>query len=144
MTRPFRAKRRRGAAAVEFAVTFPILLLLTFGIIEYGWMFHEYNQLHTALRDAARAGAKIGATSAETTAETRFQANTFYYGLCGSSFSPCVGTATVNATDGVVNDLPGQSLHMLGRIPYTPVTGFSVPGVPPTLSAEIVFGLEPS
>ena len=31
--------RRRGAAMVEMALVLPILIGLTFGAIEYGWMF---------------------------------------------------------------------------------------------------------
>jgi len=39
--------RRRGATAVEFALTFPLLLLLTMGIFEFGraiWIMHSMQE----------------------------------------------------------------------------------------------------
>src|SRR5687767_843852 len=32
-------KRRRGSLTVECALLLPVLFMLTFGLIEYGWMF---------------------------------------------------------------------------------------------------------
>ncbi len=31
--------QRRGVVLIEAALVFPILLLLTFGLMEYGWLF---------------------------------------------------------------------------------------------------------
>lgn len=47
----------RGASALEFALVIPVLLLLLFGIIEFGVIFQ--NQL--ALTHAAREGARMAA-----------------------------------------------------------------------------------
>lgn len=44
-----------GAAALEFALVVPILLLLVMGIIEFGFMF----QAQLALTHAAREGARL-------------------------------------------------------------------------------------
>ncbi len=49
-----RLTRDRGAAAVEFALVVPILLLLVFGIAEFG---RAYN-IQTTLSGAAREGAR--------------------------------------------------------------------------------------
>lgn len=43
-----------GAELVEFALTFPILLLVVLGIIEFGLMFREYEIITNAAREGAR------------------------------------------------------------------------------------------
>jgi Flp pilus assembly protein TadG len=62
MTRPSR-QRRRGAAAVELALTLPLLLLLAFGCVELGRAISIY----TMVSCAARAGAEYGATHGYST-----------------------------------------------------------------------------
>lgn len=48
-------KRERGAAAVEFALLLPILLLIVFGIIDFGRMLNAQITLTEAAREGARA-----------------------------------------------------------------------------------------
>lgn len=45
-----------GASAVEFALVAPILLVLVFGIIEYGFWFSDSLSLRQGVREAARQG----------------------------------------------------------------------------------------
>lgn len=59
--------RRRGAALVEMAIVAKLMLLLTLGVIEYGWMLLKCQQLSNAARVGARAGARFGATSTDVT-----------------------------------------------------------------------------
>ena len=49
-----RAGPRRGQTLVEFALTLPILLLLLFGVIEFGRIFQAWVTLQNAARAAAR------------------------------------------------------------------------------------------
>ena len=58
-------KKRRGAAAVEFAVVAPIFLLLVFGMIEYGRMVMVQQVLTNASREGARIGVLDGSTNEE-------------------------------------------------------------------------------
>lgn len=51
-----RGERDRGATAVEFALVAPILLLLVFGIIEYGLWFSDSLATRQGVREAARQG----------------------------------------------------------------------------------------
>jgi Flp pilus assembly protein TadG len=44
----------RGAAAVEMALVLPILLLLVFGIIEFGFIFNRYISVTHAAREGVR------------------------------------------------------------------------------------------
>jgi Flp pilus assembly protein TadG len=52
-------KNERGQTMVEFALVLPILLVLLFGIIQFGIIFNNY----VALTDAARAASRKGAVS---------------------------------------------------------------------------------
>ena len=47
---------RKGAAAVEFAFVLPMLLLLVFGIIEFGLLMYNQQVITNASREGARAG----------------------------------------------------------------------------------------
>jgi Flp pilus assembly protein TadG len=58
-----RIRPERGAAAVEFAIVAPLLFMLVFGIIDFGFGFHSWN----AIENAAREGARVGATDASPT-----------------------------------------------------------------------------
>ncbi|MEV1131958.1 TadE family protein [Agromyces sp. NPDC049794] len=55
--RPFRASRDSGAAAVEFALIVPALLLILFGIIEFSRLYNEQISLTNAARSAVRVMA---------------------------------------------------------------------------------------
>lgn len=50
-----RARRsQKGASAVEFALVMPVLALLVFGIIDYGFWFNESLNVRQGVREAAR------------------------------------------------------------------------------------------
>jgi TadE-like protein len=60
----------RGAAAVEFALIATVLVMLLFGILEYGRLFGELEVLESAAREGARAasvhcGKAEGCTAAD-------------------------------------------------------------------------------
>jgi len=61
-------KRRRGAAAVEFAVVAPVFFLLVFGMIEFGRMVMVQQVITNGSREGARIAVLDGATTAEVTA----------------------------------------------------------------------------
>ena len=52
--------RDGGQAIVEFALALPLILLLVFGIIEFGYLLFSFSSVNTASRDAARYGIAIG------------------------------------------------------------------------------------
>lgn len=61
-----KAKNRRwAAAAVEMAVVMPFLLMMLFGIIEWGWIFTVRQSLVTAAREGARTAALPGSTETD-------------------------------------------------------------------------------
>jgi hypothetical protein len=46
--------RSRGAVIVEFALVAPLLFLILFGIIEFGFVFNDYQSVRQGVRDATR------------------------------------------------------------------------------------------
>jgi len=66
------ADRDRGATAVEFALVAPLLLLLVFGIIDYGLWFSDSLSTRQGVREAARQGvvANFGDDSCTLTGAT--------------------------------------------------------------------------
>ena len=59
-----------GAELIEFALTLPLLLLVVLGIIEFGFMFHEYE----VVTNAAREGARIAVLPAYSAADAQTRA----------------------------------------------------------------------
>jgi Flp pilus assembly protein TadG len=57
--------RERGAAAVEFAILAPVLILLVFGIIEWSIAYNDVQGLHAAAREGARLGSLSNTTPSE-------------------------------------------------------------------------------
>lgn len=52
-------KSEKGQSMVEFALVLPVLILLLFGIIDFGRVFHAYLTIDHASREAARS-ASVG------------------------------------------------------------------------------------
>lgn len=54
-------KKHKGQSVVEFALVLPLLLIIMFGIIYTGMMFHDYITLSNVARSSARE-ASVSAT----------------------------------------------------------------------------------
>ena len=51
--------RQRGQSLVEFALVFPLFILLLAGMIDFGLGLYSYMTINNATRDAARLGATM-------------------------------------------------------------------------------------
>jgi Flp pilus assembly protein TadG len=58
----------RGAELVEFALVFPMLLLVIVGIMDFGFLFQRYEVLTAAAREGARVAILPGYTDADVQA----------------------------------------------------------------------------
>jgi TadE-like protein len=58
-----RLKRQDGQAFVEFVIVLPLLVMLVFGIAQFGVAFHNY----LSITDAARVGARVAAVNRTNT-----------------------------------------------------------------------------
>jgi hypothetical protein len=52
-------RRQHGAAAIEFVLLFPLLLLLCYVIVSYAWLFLAYQSLNSMSADALRAAVAV-------------------------------------------------------------------------------------
>jgi hypothetical protein len=62
-----RLRSERGAELIEFALIFPLLLLVLVGIIDFGFLFQRYE----VLTNAAREGARMAVLPAYTDADVK-------------------------------------------------------------------------
>jgi Flp pilus assembly protein TadG len=98
-----RAAGENGAAAVEFALIASILLMLLFGILEYGRTFSQIEVLTSAAREGARTAAVRGDMSEVTTRVIEAAAP---YTVTGISMSPADGCSALNHGDPVTVSFP--------------------------------------
>ena len=91
--------RERGAAAVEFALVVPLLLVLVFGIISYGYMLSFRQSISQAAAEGARAAAVAPAT-ADRPAVASAAISNVLGATCNSAYLKCAFPAGVDcATD---------------------------------------------
>lgn len=64
-------RNRRGNAVVEMALMLPLLLLIVFGITEFGRAWMAVNVMHTATREGARLAAVSSGGSDSTSIRNR-------------------------------------------------------------------------
>jgi len=60
-------RKERGQAVIEIALTLPLLLLVVFGIFDFGFMFQRYE----VVTNAAREGARLAVLPQYTPTEAR-------------------------------------------------------------------------
>ena len=56
-----------GAELIEFAIVFPLLMVVTAGILDFGFLFQRYE----VVTNSAREGARIGTLGDYTDADIR-------------------------------------------------------------------------
>lgn len=83
-------KTEHGAELIEFALTFPLLLVVVMGIIDFGLLFQQYE----VLTNAAREGARVSVLPGYGTTDIQTRVNQY---LQGTSLSAASVTTTVGA-----------------------------------------------
>lgn len=129
-----RSAARRGVAAVEFALTAPLLFLLVFGMIEVGRGLMVQQLLSNAARDGARSAILEGAT-VETV-----EAGVIEY-LGGSSIS---GVSVVVTPNPLTLAQGGDPVTVTVSVPFTSVSWLPAPQYldGATLSASVTMRRE--
>ena len=132
--RPGRWQRDRGAAAVEFALVLPILLLFVMGTIEWGWFFFTHQRVVNAAREGARAGTLVPPPPNGTTAQMQSEATT-----AANNYLTAVGltaTGVVASGDYVMTD-GSHAVQVVITYPYTSLTQF--PGISSLIPSQFQY-----
>ena len=103
--------RDRGANLVEFAIIAPLLFALIFGIIDFGWILAQYEDVRHGTREGARMAAVNTDSVANMTTSVQNAMN-------------IANGATVTFVDGA-NGCVGSIGRVTVTVPVTSLTGFS-------------------
>ncbi|MBT8342338.1 MAG: pilus assembly protein [Desulfatitalea sp.] len=129
-----------GQAGVEFALVLPLLLLILFGTIEYGWYFTLQYVLNHAVTEGVRAGVAARPWEDEDPEEQACIAilRSFWLNQGGNSDS----LDTHISTDIVANNTLRMLEVSVTDWTYRPITGFLIPPlIPQHLNAKAVMAL---
>ncbi|QCP52711.1 pilus assembly protein [Trinickia violacea] len=135
------AKRDEGVVALEFALVFPFLMMVLFGIVDVSLLLCDKAVITNASREAARAGVVVRVpplTAAQiTTVALNYAQNSLITG--GTATTP---TVTVNQSSGTSS---GNPLTVTVSYTYEGLvvgSALSVLTGPVTLSATTVMNYE--
>jgi Flp pilus assembly protein TadG len=111
-----------GQALVETALTFPLLFLLFFGIIEFSLVVFSYNTISNAAREGARAGIISGRTDADIRAAARSRTTAVQCSGAGMTITPSRPSSDtvrvdIDCTVPMITQLMVQALGGAGSIP---------------------------
>ena len=136
MIKKQRKTRYRGIAAVEAAIVFPLLLLLTLGVIEYGWMFLKAEQTTNAARNGARIAIRYGSDNASVTAEIDLLMTSAGMGTSGYSI-------TFVPAD-ITTPVLGETLEVQITVPWANIALMNIPLLPgpANISASVAMAKE--
>jgi Flp pilus assembly protein TadG len=97
-------RKRRGAAAVEFALVAPLFFLLIFGMIEFGRMIMVQQVLTNASREGARKAVLDGSSVTDVN-------NTVIAHMADASITVANGNITITKNGTTITDLANQTTY---------------------------------
>ena len=112
-------RRSRGNTAAEAAIVLPVILMVTFGAIKYGWLFLKAQQI----TNAARMGARIGVLPDSTVDKINTEVRNL---MTAANINPDDCTVIITPED--IGSLEvGESLTVRVIVPHDKVDIMPVP-----------------
>lgn len=136
-------KKKRGSALVEFAIAIPVLILITFSIIEYSIIFYDKAVITNASREGARYGIVLRTPSYVTSGQVvTFTKNYLSNKLI--NFSAAAVSPVVTATPSKPTPVSGDTLTVTVSYTYTYLILSTLMGINPqvTLTSTTVMVYE--
>jgi uncharacterized membrane protein len=96
-----RSRSQKGAAALEFAIVLPILMLLLAGFFDFGWLFYWQHSVSNASRAGARYAVQAKLAGGVSTPYTDAEITTFVKDNYGTDLA-----VSVDRTGGTVPGAP--------------------------------------
>jgi len=121
------SSRERGNALIEFALSFALLFAVFAGVFQFGYAYHVYNSLETAVRGGARYASLLvydSATAAPSGAYLAAVRNMVVYGNPDGTGVPVAPGLTAEKVSVVMT--------MNRNVPYevtVAITGFQISAV---------------
>ncbi len=122
---------RRAAAAVEVAVTFPIVLVLFGNLVDYGLMLRRHAQLAAGVGNAAGYASQVGADAAAATLQSIATTSSWLAGAtasasavachCPTGTPRALGAAVVCTTTCPDGAVAQRYLTVTGTYSYVPL-----------------------
>jgi Flp pilus assembly protein TadG len=137
VTRKLRRWRDRGAAAVEFALCVPMLVLLIFGSIEFGLAV----QARTMIGNAAREGVRV-ASLGGSVADVQASALNALGSVSGTKNVTYTCTTTGSSTCDPAAPAKNSVATVVVTLNYTGITGMFPRLTNTTLTATSVMRIE--
>jgi Flp pilus assembly protein TadG len=115
--------REKGASAVEFALVLPVLMVILFGIIEFGFILYDKAIVTNASREGARRGIVYSVTndaSATPVAVSTDEITSIVSSYC-ASYLVSLGSGTAAPSTTITGNctVPGNSLTVTVTYPYS-------------------------
>ena len=123
------ARKRRfeaGTTIVEATIVLPLMLLLTFGIAEFGISFTRWNSLTNAVREGARTGVVFRAPCTKGAVDALVMATVSSYADSSGIDPTNIITDVTGACDGT-----GTQLTVISTVPHTYIVISGLAGFAP-------------
>jgi Flp pilus assembly protein TadG len=117
---------QRGAAAVEFALVLPVLLLVILGAIDWGYYFYLQQIVVNGAREAARAGSLQPTDGAAAVSDAEAACGAY---LTSAGLTPAKATCAASAA--------GANVSVTLTYPGGSITGFTGTFVPTNVKAQV-------
>ncbi len=122
MTMAGRCRSERGAELIEFAIVFPVLMLIVAGIADFGMMFRSLEVITNASREGARVGVLPAYAAADI--EARVDAYMAASGLAGDDYTVTVTDETVATPAGTFTARAVNLAYTYQSVTLGPIAAF--------------------